>query len=138
MWIKALHVIFMVCWFAGLFYLPRLFVYHAMTTEPAVKQQFRVMEHKLFYYIMTPAAVLTIIFGLCLWLPNYDFYRHALWLHIKLISVLGLIAYHIYCGILLQEFKQEKNKHGHRFYRYFNEVPTLVLFLVIFMTILKP
>jgi putative membrane protein len=138
LWLKALHVIAMVCWFAGLFYLPRLFVYHAMTHEEAVKNQFKIMEHKLYYYITTPAAILTIFFGLCLWLPQYDFYRHALWLHVKLISVLGLITFHIYCGILLHDFKQNKNKHPHKFYRYFNEIPTLALLIIIIMTILKP
>ena len=138
LWIKAFHVISMVCWFAGLFYLPRLYVYHAMTHDQKIKNQLKVMEHKLYYYIMTPAAILTIFFGLWLWLPRYDYYSHMMWLHIKLLLVLVLIVYHIYCGIILKDFKLDKNKYNHRFYRYFNEIPTVALIIIIILTIVKP
>lgn len=138
LWFKALHIIAIVCWFAGLFYLPRLYVYHAATNEPTVKQQLCVMEYKLFWYIMTPAAILTGIFGLALWLPYYDYYSHMMWLHIKLIAVLILYCYHVYLGYLLLQFKHHKNQHSHRFYRWLNEIPTLILILVVIMVVVKP
>ncbi|MCP4474423.1 MAG: protoporphyrinogen oxidase HemJ [Gammaproteobacteria bacterium] len=138
LWFKAFHVIAIVCWFAGLFYLPRLYVYHAAKPHDAINQQFKIMEHRLYYYITTPAAIATLLFGLALWLPNYDSYRHAMWLHIKLILVLLLIIYHGYCGYLLHRFKQDDNPFSVRFYRYFNEVPTLILIAVVLLTFLKP
>ena len=138
LWLLAFHIIGIVCWFAGLFYLPRLFVYHAMASEQSVKDQLKVMEYKLYHYIMTPAAAITVIFGLALWLPHYTFYSHAMWLHIKLILVLVLIAYHFYCGKLLRQFAADQNKRSHKFYRYFNEVPTVILIVVVLLAVLKP
>lgn len=135
LWIKSLHIIFMVTWFAALFYLPRLFVYHAMSEDQASIDRFKIMERKLYYGIMTPGAVLTTIFGLWLWL-GYGF--SGAWLHIKLALVLVLIAYHLYCGHLLKQFKQDHNRHGHVFYRWFNEFPVLILFAIIFLVELKP
>ena len=135
LWIKALHIIFMVTWFAGLFYLPRLFVYHSSATDAAGVERFKVMERKLFYGIMTPGAVLTLIFGVWLWL-GYGF--GGTWLHIKLALVIVLIAYHIYCGKLLVDFKHDRNKHGHVFYRWLNEFPTLILIAVVTLTVVKP
>jgi protoporphyrinogen IX oxidase len=136
--ILAFHIISIVCWFAGLFYLPRLYVYHAAAKEKAVWDQFKVMEHKLYYYITTPAMILTVIFGLCLWLPHYDAYRHAMWLHFKLPLVLALIIYHFHCGIVLHEFKKNNNKRSHRFYRFYNEIPTIILIAVVILSVLKP
>ncbi len=138
LWFKAFHVIAIVCWFAGLFYLPRLYVYHAAKPQGEINQQFKIMEHRLYYYITTPAGIATVLFGLALWLPNYDSYRHAMWLHIKLILVLLLIIYHGYCGYLLHRFKQDNNPFSERFYRYFNEVPTVILIAVVLLTFLKP
>lgn len=138
LWVKAFHVIFMVCWFAGLFYLPRLFVYHAATNDVTIQNQFKIMEHKLYWYITTPAAILTGLFGLILWLPHYAYYSHMMWLHIKLISVLLLYFYHLYLGYLLLAFKKNKNKHSEKFYRYLNEIPSIFLLVIIIMVIVKP
>lgn len=137
-WIKAFHVIAMVTWFAGLFYLPRLYVYHAMPNDFTTIARFKVMEHKLYYYITTPGGVLTILFGLLLWLPHYAAYSHAWWLHIKLVLVGLLIIFHIYCGYLLHLFKQNRNSHSEKFYRWLNEFPTIILISVVILTIVKP
>jgi putative membrane protein len=134
-WLKALHVIFMVTWFAGLFYLPRLFVYHAMSADAAGVERFKVMERKLYYGIMTPGAILTVLSGLGLWL-GYGI--TGTWLHVKLVLVALLIAYHGYCGILLQAFRQDRNRHGHVFYRWLNEFPVLILFGVVILAVVKP
>jgi putative membrane protein len=135
LWIKALHIIFMVTWFAGLFYLPRLFVYHSTATDAAGIERFKIMERKLFYGIMTPGAILTLIFGVWLWL-GYSF--NGTWLHIKLALVIVLIAYHIYCGKLLMDFKHDRNKHSHTFYRWLNEFPLLILIAVVILAVVKP
>ncbi|MEP6878053.1 MAG: CopD family protein [Nitrosospira sp.] len=135
LWIKSLHIIFVVTWFAGLFYLPRLFVYHAMSTDVIGIERFKVMERKLFYGIMTPSAVLTVLFGLWLWL-GYGI--SGGWLHAKLVLVAVLIAYHLYCGKLLAEFKYDRNRHGHVYYRWFNEIPVMILFAVVILVVVKP
>ncbi len=135
LWIKALHIVFMVTWFAGLFYLPRLFVYHSTATDTAGIERFKIMERKLFYGIMTPGAILTLIFGVWLWL-GYGF--NGTWLHIKLALVMVLIAYHIYCGKLLLDFKHDRNKHSHVFYRWLNEFPVLILIAVVILAVVKP
>ena len=135
LWVKAFHVIFMVTWFAGLFYLPRLFVYHATTTDPAGNERFKVMERKLYYGIMTPGAVLTVVFGLWLWL-GYGF--GGGWLHAKLTLVAVLIAYHVYCGRLRADFRHDRNRRGHVFYRWLNEFPTVILIAVVILTVVKP
>ena len=133
--LKSLHIIFMVTWFAGLFYLPRLFVYHAMSTDQPSLERFKVMERKLFYGIMAPGAVLTIVFGLALWL-GYD--RGGLWLHAKLGLVALLIAYHGYCAKLLVDFKHDRNRYSHVFYRWFNELPVVLLITIVFLAFFKP
>ncbi|SCZ85887.1 protoporphyrinogen oxidase HemJ [Nitrosomonas mobilis] len=135
LWIKSLHIMFMVTWFAGLFYLPRLFVYHAMCTDQAGNERFKVMERKLYYGIMTPGAVLTIVFGMWLWL-GYGF--AGIWLHAKLALVVLLVIYHVYCGRLLKAFKEDRNQHGHVYYRWFNELPVLVLIAVVILVVVKP
>lgn len=134
-WIKALHIIFMVTWFAGLFYLPRLFVYHSSANDRDGIERFKIMERRLFYGIMTPGGVLTIAFGLWLWL-GYGF--GGGWLHAKLALVLFLIAYHIYCGKLLVDFKHDRNRYRQVFYRWLNEVPTVLLIAVVVLTVVKP
>ena len=135
LWIKAWHIIFMVTWFAGLFYLPRLFVYHAMSEDAISRERFKVMERKLFYGIMTPGAILTIVFGVWLWL-GYGITGG--WLMAKLLLVIGLVIYHLYCGVLLVEFKHDRNKHSHVYYRWFNEVPVIGLIAIILLVELKP
>ena len=135
LWIKSFHIIFMVTWFAGLFYLPRLFVYHAMSEDTASRERFKIMERKLFYGIMSPGAVLTIGFGLWLWL-GYGFYGG--WLNAKMALVAVLVAYHAYCGKLMVDFKHERNLHSHVFYRWLNELPVVVLIAIILLVELQP
>ena len=135
LWIKSFHIIFMVTWFAGLFYLPRLFVYHAMSEDTASRERFKIMERKLFFGIMTPGAMLTIVFGLWLWL-GYGFYGG--WLYAKLALVAVLVVYHGYCGKLMIDFKQDRNRHGHVFYRWLNELPVVVLIAIILLVELQP
>ncbi len=139
LWFKALHIIFMVTWFAGLFYLPRLFVYHAMSDDQISIDRFKIMERKLFYGIMTPSAILTLIFGLCtLFSVGISAYSGQLWIHAKFSIVFFLIAYHIYCWFLLQDFKHDRNKHDHVWYRWFNEVPVLMLIAIIILAVVRP
>ena len=135
LWIKSLHIIFMVTWFAGLFYLPRLFVYHAMSEDTASRERFKIMERKLFFGIMTPGALLTIGFGLWLWL-GYGF--HGGWLYAKLALVAVLVVYHGYCGKLMIDFRHDRNRHGHVFYRWLNELPVVVLIAIILLVELQP
>jgi len=134
-WIKALHIIFMVAWFAGLFYLPRLFVYHAMTEDAVSKERFKVMERKLYWGIMAPGAALTIVFGTWLWLV---YGLTGAWLYAKLVLVALLVAYHLYCGKLLADFARDRNAKSHIWYRWFNEVPTVLLVAAVILTVVKP
>mgnify|MGYP003507730177 FL=1 len=133
--LRALHSRGMVAWVAGLCYLPRLFVYHAQSTDRVSLERFKVMERKLFFGIMTPGAVLTILFGTWLWL-GYGF--HGGWLVAKLVLVTVLGAYHLYCGRLLQDFRHDRSRHGHVFYRWLNEFPVLVLIAAVLLVVLKP
>lgn len=135
LWVKAFHIVFMVTWFAGLFYLPRLFVYHAMAEDRASIERFKVMERKLFFGIMTPGGILTVAFGLWLWL---GFGVTGAWLHAKLLLVAALIAYHVYCGKLMMDFRHDRNRHGHVFYRWFNEFPVVILIAVVILVVVKP
>lgn len=137
-WIKAFHLIFMVTWFAGLFYLPRLFVYHSMSDDKISLERFKIMERKLFFGIMTPGGVLTVIFGVWLFLANASAYAHTPWFQIKLLLVGILILFHIYCGKLYFTFKQDKNTHSHVFYRWLNEIPTVILIIIIILAEVQP
>ncbi len=137
-WIKALHLIAMVAWFAGLFYLPRLFVYHTAAHDTVSIERFKVMEHRLYYFIMAPAALLTVIFGFILFSFSVAYYSQAIWMHIKLILVGLLIIFHGYCGKLLKDFKQDKNQHSSLFYRCFNELPTLLLIAIVILAEVQP
>jgi len=138
LWVKAFHIIFMVTWFAALFYLPRLFVYHAETKDDAGNLRFKIMERKLFYGIATPGAIVTIVLGF--WLIHLIGYAvlSAFWLQAKLILVLILVIYHIYCGKLLNDFKYDRNQHSHIWYRWFNEFPVIILIAVILLVELQP
>ena len=139
LWYKALHLIFMVTWFSGLFYLPRLFVYHAMSDDKISIDRFKVMEKKLFYGIATPGGLLTIIFGFCLLVSNgMTSYSGQLWLSLKMILIAVLVLYHIYCFSLLQDFKYDRNKHTHIWYRWFNEVPVLILVGIVLLAVIIP
>jgi len=134
-WIKSLHIIFVVTWFAGLFYLPRLFVYHAMATDAPGIERFKVMERKLYYGIMSPSAILAVAFGLWLWL---GFGFSGSWLHLKLALVVTLVVYHFYCGKFLADFKNDRNRRSHVYYRWFNEIPVVILFAVVILVVVKP
>ncbi len=137
LWVKTFHIIFMVTWFAGLFYLPRLFVYHALAEDSISIERFKIMERKLFFGIMTPGAILTLLFGI--WLLTYfPGHMNTTWMIIKLLLVLLLIVYHVWCGVLVKQFKDDKNKHTHVWYRWFNEAPVLVLIAIVILIVVKP
>lgn len=135
LWVKTLHIVFMVTWFAGLFYLPRLFVYHAMSDDHVSLERFKVMERKLYWGIMTPGAVLTLVFGAWLWL-GWGF--SGGWLHAKLVLVLVLVVYHLWCGKLMIEMRRGQTVRSHIWFRWFNEFPVLVLIGVVALVVLKP
>lgn len=138
LWVKAFHIIFMVTWFAGLFYLPRLFVYHAEAKDEISNERFKIMERKLYYGIATPGGLITIILGL--WLIHMMGWGllSLLWLQLKLVLVAILVIYHLYCGKLLRDFKDDRNRHGHVWYRWFNEFPVIILIAVVLLVELQP
>ncbi|MDR3492214.1 MAG: CopD family protein [Gammaproteobacteria bacterium] len=138
LWVKAFHVIFMVTWFSGLFYLPRLFVYHAMSKDEISNTRFKIMEKKLYYGITTPGAILTLLFGLWLLSYNTSGYLHQTWMIAKLGFVVLTILYHLYLGKLLYSFKYNRNSHTHVFYRWLNEVPVIFLVSIVILVIVKP
>lgn len=139
LWLKALHLIFMVTWFAGLFYLPRLFVYHAMSDDEISNERFKIMERKLFFGIMTPGMILSFIFGLWM-LGDYawELYSGSGWLHAKLTLLALLLVYHFFCGKWLFDFKHDRNHHTHSFYRWINEIPVVFLVAIIILAVVKP
>ena len=136
LWLKSLHIIFMVTWFAGLFYLPRLFVYHAAAEDRVSIVRFKVMERKLFWGIMTPGAVLTIVFGVWLWLGWFR--ASSSWLHAKIALVAILVGYHLWCWRLLRDFASERNTKSQRWLRWFNEFPIVVLAATVLLVVFKP
>ncbi|MCP3675697.1 MAG: protoporphyrinogen oxidase HemJ [Gammaproteobacteria bacterium] len=139
LWLKALHIIFMVTWFAGLFYLPRLFVYHKICQEQSGRDLFKVMEYKLYYYITTPSSILTVILGF--WLIDmygWNILLHWEWLQIKLVFVVILIGFHLYCGKLLKAFAKDEDQHTEKFYRMINEIPVIPLIVIVIMAVVKP
>lgn len=138
LWLKAFHLIFMVTWFAGLFYLPRLFVYHTQVRDPEGNQRFKVMEKKLFG-IMTLGALLTIGFGL--WLIHgygMDWFRAQHWMHAKLALVMLLLAFHVWCAFIIRSFARDQNQRSERFYRLINEIPVVPLIGIILLAVLRP
>ncbi len=143
LWVKAFHIIFVTSWFAGLFYLPRLFVNHAMVLDSAMNntatlERLEMMERKL-YRFMLPLAVLALGFGLWLWLGfDINWRITGAWLHAKLVLVAGLVVYHFYCGKLMLDFKAGNNTHHHVWYRWFNEIPVIILTIVVILVTVKP
>jgi len=137
-WVKALHIIFMVAWFAGIFYLPRLFVNHAMSDDPAVHAQLEMMERKLYRFI-TPWMLLTLVFGFWL-LFDYAWKAYATmwWLEIKIALVTALVVYHFYCGKIIRQLAENPKRRSHVWFRWFNEFPVLILFAVIILAVVKP
>jgi putative membrane protein len=136
LWLKAFHVVFVVTWFAGLFYLPRLFVYHVATTDTVSLERFAVMERRLFG-IMTIGAVLAIVFGLSM-IAAAPGYLQFGWLHVKLALVAALIGYHIWCRTLMTALREGRNTHSQRWYRFFNEAPALLLIAIVILAVVKP
>jgi len=138
LWLKAFHVIAVVTWFAALFYLPRLFVYHAMAEDQVSKDRFKIMERKLYRGIMTPSMVVVIALGVWMITLNSGYYLSQGWMHAKLTLVAFLVGYHVMCGSLLKKFAQDINDKGHVFYRWFNEVPVLFLIAIIILVVVRP
>jgi len=135
---KSVHLIAVISWMAGLLYLPRIFVYHSENNNEIISSVFKTMERKLFYYIMTPAMAISWLFGLLL-IHEIGFDQLAnLWLQLKLTFVILLTVYHFYLGLLLNHFKLDQNKKTSKFYRYINEIPTLMLILIVFIVVFKP
>lgn len=137
LWLKAFHIIFVVCWFAGLFYLPRIFVYHAASTEENVRAQLAVMARKLYRFV-TPFMVIAIVLGLAIIAFNPGYYLQASWMQLKLAGVAFLVLYHLQCGRYLRAIDTGQDRRGHVFYRFFNEVPVLFLFGIVLLAVLKP
>ncbi len=140
LWLKSFHIIFMVTWFAGLFYLPRLYVYHAQANDDISIERFKIMERKLFWGIMTPGAVLTIIIGtiMIFQLGGLDYLAAAIWLQAKLGLIIILLIYHVWCGKLLIDFKHNQNTHSHVWYRWFNEFPVILIIPIVIFVVVKP
>jgi len=135
LWIKVFHLFAVISWFAGIFYLPRLFVYHAMSEDDISRQRFKVMERKLLWGIMTPSAVLTVALGLWLWL-GYGF--SGTWLTLKLVLVGLLLVYHGWCIKIVNDFKRDRNTHSHTAYRWMNELPVFLLLGILILVEIKP
>jgi putative membrane protein len=138
LWIKALHIIFMVTWFAALFYLPRLFVYHSMSNDSTSIDRFKIMERKLYYGIMMPGMVLTVGFGLWLLISGWSVYVSFGWIYVKLALVILLLMYHFWCGSLVKKFKHDRITKSHIWFRWFNEVPVLFLVLIVLLAVVRP
>jgi putative membrane protein len=137
LWIKALHIIAVICWFAGIFYLPRLFVYHAMSEHQQTREQLQLMQHKL-YRFMSMFAVLTLLFGSWLASYNLSYYLASSWFIIKLVCVAALVAYHLICGYFVQQLQAGNSQHSHVFFRWFNELPVVIMFAVVILVVVKP
>ena len=135
LWLKAVHIVFVVSWFAGLFYLPRLFVYHAQAEDAVSRERFKLMERKLYLGIMTPSMVLTLATGLWMWL-GYGF--QGGWLHAKVALVVLLVAYHFWMNALRNAFARDANRRTHKFYRWVNEIPTALLIAIVVLVVVKP
>lgn len=138
LWLKAFHIVAIVCWFAGLFYLPRLFVYHAMSEDAPSRERFQVMERKLYRGIMMPSMIATLLFGIAMIVVNPALFATGGWLHAKLVLVVLLIGYHHVCGAQLKRFARDENTRSHVFYRWFNEFPVLLLLAIVVLVVIKP
>ena len=136
LWIKALHIVFIASWFAGLFYLPRIFVNLAMETEPAATARLLLMAHKL-YRFMTLVMVPALVLGLILWL-HYGASTQTMWMHLKLLIVLLQVGYHHLCKRLLKQFERGENMRSHVWYRWFNEIPVVAMLAAVALVVIKP
>ena len=138
LWIKAFHIVSVVCWFSGLFYLPRLFVYHAMSQDQVSKDRFEIMEHKLFWGITTPSAIVSIFLGCWLLVLNWDYFMAWWWMQAKLVLVGLLIVYHVYCWRYMMKLREDSKTKTHVFFRIFNEMPVFILVAVVILIVVKP
>ena len=138
LWIKSFHIISMVCWFSGLFYLPRLFVYHAMSEDQISRDRFKIMERKLYRGITTPAATATVILGVIMLFMNPDYFLTQGWMHAKLALVVVLFLYHLQCGRIIKKFEDDSLAQSHVFYRWFNEFPVFILIPIVILIIVRP
>lgn len=137
-WIKALHIFFVISWLAGIFYLPRLFVYHAGAEHQTVKDQFKIMERRLWFFV-TPFAILTAVFGIALiYIYGLPWFKISTWLHVKLVLLLAIYGYHIYLYKLMKQFEHDNNVHSTKFYRFLNEAPVLLLLAIVILAVVKP
>ena len=137
LWLKAFHLIFVVCWFAGLFYLPRIFVYYAASDHPETRQQLAVMARRLYRFV-TPFMLIAIALGMAMMAQNPDYYLRATWLWLKLAGVVFLVIYHFQCGRYVKAINANADRNSHVFYRFFNEVPVIFLFAIVLLAVLKP
>jgi len=138
LWIKAFHLIAIICWFAAIFYLPRLFVYHADSEDKVSRDRFKIMERKLYRGIMTPSMIAVLVLGGWLLSLNFDYYLSSVWMQVKLTLVALLVGFHLYCGYLLKAFANDKNTKSHKFFRVLNEVPVFMLVAIVILAVVKP
>lgn len=138
LWLKAFHIIGVVCWFAGLFYLPRLFVYHTMAHDEQSRNRFTTMEEKLYRLIMRPSMIVAVVFGLWMLVLAWDALADRIWLWLKLFGVVALLGYHHYCGRLIKDLAANEDAHSERFLRFFNEVPVVLLIALVILVVVKP
>jgi len=138
LWLKAFHLIAVICWFAALFYLPRLFVYHAMSEDQTSRDRFKIMERKLYRGIMNPSMIATLVLGLWMLVERWDYYKTQGWMHAKLTLVFLLIGYHHVCLAHLKRFANDSNSKSHTYFRWFNEIPVLFLIVIVILVIVRP
>lgn len=138
LWVKAFHIIAVITWFSGLFYLPRLFVYHAMSEDQVSKDRFVIMERKLFWGITTPSAIVAVTLGSWLLIANADYFMAWWWMHVKLALVVLVFIFHGMCWHFMVQFRDGQNTRSHKFYRIFNELPVLPLVAIVILIVVKP
>ena len=138
LWIKAIHLIAVICWFAGIFYLPRLFVYHAMAEDQPSRERFKIMERKLYRGIMNPSMIVTVVLGMWMFMANMEAYKGNGWMHAKLALVFLLIGYHHVCLSYMKKFAADANTKSDKFYRIFNEIPVFLLIAIVILVVVKP
>jgi protoporphyrinogen IX oxidase len=138
LWVKSFHIIAVICWMAALFYLPRLFVYHAMSSDEISRERFQVMERKLYRAIAIPSMIATVLLGGWTASFNWEYYSSSGWFWLKVGLVALLIGYHHICGRLIRKFSDETITRDHKFFRFFNELPVLLLIPIVILVVVKP
>lgn len=138
LWLKAFHIVAVICWFAGIFYLPRLFIYHAATDDNIGRERFQTMESKLYRFIMNPSMVVTLVLGVWLLIERWQAYQTHLWMWLKVALVIGLVGYHHYCLKIMRQLAAGENPHSDKFLRIYNEIPVLILIAIVILVVVKP